>query len=83
MSDEELQKSSIYQYKLGFSQSLTSGIVAVHGDVHFDTDEQAKEVIDTLLKNANYMVAEFKKNGFQVAKEITINKNGTTKRPNA
>lgn len=78
-NEEDLQKSKIYQYKLGFSQSLTSGIVAVHGDVHFDTDSEGKEVIDTLLKNANYMVAEFKKNSFQVAKDISINKNGTKK----
>lgn len=63
MSNE--QKTG-YKYRIGFHQSLTTGVIGFEGNVNFDVDEEINPVIilksyfekaEIFFRNAGYRVA--------------------------
>jgi len=64
------QDKTGYRYRIGFSQSLSTGIIAFEGVIQFDTPNEYNNFpaqLTALIQQAEY---KFRENGYRVASDI-------------
>ena len=57
-----------FKYKIGFNQSVSTGVVALEGYVHFD-DGQAVKSTEYLINSLQRFKEDLKHNGYTLATE--------------
>ena len=69
MSNSEQNRTG-YKYRIGFHQSLTTGVIGFEGNVNYDNagdTEEHNDYLVNMLKNTEYI---FREQGYRVASDI-------------
>ena len=59
-----------YRTRIGFSQSLSSGIIAIDGSIQYDYADEAQDCIKQLVNDMQDLEKQFSDKGYKVAKTI-------------
>jgi hypothetical protein len=59
-----------YRTRIGFSQSLSTGIIAIEGSIQYDYEDEADNCIDQLTTDIWKLEKKFIEMGYKVAKTI-------------